>query len=316
MQEGTLADSILVRAAGLTVLGKSPAGVYLRLNRSLWERLPVALLKSRLLCSYGELLHRLVCLYASRRVFVGTFFLRNRPALDLMRRLVERGDSGSPVNIAVLGCSIGAEVYSIMYTLHPEATRRQVRLCATDISPKVLTFAQRGVYNQKTGEFLGTPAEESIFERLTETEKRELFDWEGSDAKIKPWLREDITWQVRDALDPQLAQLLGPQDIVVANNFLCHLSRADAERCLRNMARVIRPGGYLFVTGVDLDIRTKVARELAWKPVEELREEIHEGDPSIRGGWPWAWWGLEPLNKNRKDWELRYTAVFQVNQGR
>ncbi len=313
MQEGTLADSFLARAAGFTVLGKSPAGVYLRVNRSAWDLLPGAVRRSRILCSYGELLHRLVCLYASRRVFVGTFFLRNRPALELMRRLVERKGGGSEVNIAVLGCSIGAEVYSIMWTLRSAVSRGKVRLCATDISPKILNFAEKGVYHQKTGEFLGTPPDESIFERLTDSEKQELFDWDNGDATVKPGLRNGITWQVRDALDPQLAQVLGPQDIVVANNFLCHLPRTDAEKCLRNIAGLLRPGGYLFVAGVDLDIRTKVARDLGWKPVAELREEIHDGDPSIRGGWPWAWWGLEPLNRSRKDWEWRYTSVFQVN---
>jgi hypothetical protein len=173
-------------------------------------------------------------------------------------------------------------------------------------------FAKRGVYNQKTYEFLGTPADESIFERLTEEEKNGLFDWEGDEGKIKPSLREGITWSIGDALDPQLGQLLGSQQMVFASNFLCHLPRAEAERCLRNIAKLVKPGGYIFVTGVDLDIRTKVANAFGWRPISDLREEIHDGDPSIRRGWPWAWWGLEPLNKNRKDWEIRYASVFQL----
>ncbi len=183
-----------------------------------------------------------------------------------------------------------------------------------DISPEVVKFAERGVYNQKTREFLGTPEDESIFERLTEEEKNGLFDWEGGDGKIKQSLREGITWSVGDALDPKLSQNLGPQHMVFASNFLCHLPRDAADKCLRNMARLVTPGGYIFVTGVDLDIRTNVAKDLGWRPIPDSREEIHDGDQSIRRGWPWAWWGLEPLNKNRKDWELRYTSVFQINQ--
>ena len=57
------------------------------------------------------------------------------------------------------------------------------------------------------------------------------------------------------------------------------------------------PGGYLFVTGVDLDVRTKVALELGWEPIPELRAEIHDGDPLVRSDWPWQWWGLEPLDR-------------------
>ena len=42
------------------------------------------------------------------------------------------------------------------------------------------------------------------------------------------------------------------------------------------------PGGYLFVSGVGLDVRTKVALDLGWEPVMELIAEIHDGDPSVR----------------------------------
>ena len=45
----------------------------------------------------------------------------------------------------------------------------------------------------------------------------------------------------------------------MANNFLCHMDASVAVRCLRNIARFVRPDGYLFVSGIDLDIRTKVA---------------------------------------------------------
>jgi hypothetical protein len=86
----------------------------------------------------------------------------------------------------------------------------------------------------------------------------------------------------------------------------------DAERCLRNIVGLIKPGGYLFVSGVDLDVRTKVALELRWEPLEELMAEIHDGDPSVRADWPWHWWGLEPLNRKRHDWKIRYVGVFRI----
>jgi hypothetical protein len=106
---------------------------------------------------------------------------------------------------------------------------------------------------------------------------------------------------------------LGPQDIVVANNFLCHMEPPAAESCLRNIAGLLDRGGYLFVSGVDLDVRTKVAHELGWGPIPVLLKQIHDGDPLVRKDWPWRWWGLEPLNHNRDDWRTRYAAVFQIN---
>src|SRR5215475_13277757 len=108
---------ILAKAVRFQVLGKSPATFYLRLNKRIWERLPSLARNWYAVRSYGAWLHTLVCLRARRQQFFGTFFLRNRPALELMRRLADRKAKGSTLKIAVLGCSIGAEVYSILWSI-------------------------------------------------------------------------------------------------------------------------------------------------------------------------------------------------------
>ncbi|MGA9133543.1 MAG: hypothetical protein WB384_16215, partial [Candidatus Sulfotelmatobacter sp.] len=66
------------------------------------------------------------------------------------------------------------------------------------------------------------------------------------------------------------------------------------------------------VSGIDLDLRTKVASGLGWLPIQEMLDEIHEGDPSMRNAWPFHYEGLEPLNKRRADWRTRYATVFQI----
>jgi SAM-dependent methyltransferase len=260
---------------------------------------------------YGAWLHSLVCLHATRRQYFGTFFLRNRPALELIRRLADEQVNGSTLRIAVLACSIGAEVYSIVWTIRSARPDLKVRVCAVDISKEILNFAENGTYAPDTSDLVGS----SIFERLTAQEMAEMFDWEGDQARVKPWLRDGITWQLGDASDPELIRLLGPQDMVVANNFLCHMNPQAAENCLRNIAGLVDRGGYLFVSGVDLEARAKVAREVGWRSIPELIEEIHDGNPSLRGGWPCAWWGLEPLNHRRRDWQIRYAAAFRLHEG-
>jgi chemotaxis methyl-accepting protein methylase len=241
-------------------------------------------------------------------MYLGTLFLRNRPALELMRRLVENEDYGAQVKIAVLGCSIGVEVYSILWTLRRSRPDLKVEVHAVDISPEVVDVGERGVYSTAASEMVS----ESIFQALTEAERAEMFDWEGDQATIKSWLRDGVTWEVGDAGDPDLIASLAPQDLVIASNFLCHMSAPDATRCLRNLAQLAGTGGYLFVTGVDLDVRTQVALELGWRPIAELRAEIHDGDPLVRADWPWRWWGMEPLDRRRSQWETRYSAAFQT----
>jgi chemotaxis methyl-accepting protein methylase len=305
---GLMLQAVLARPARLKLFGKSPAGIYLRLNRLIWEFIPPGLRNLYLVRAYGSWLHGLVRLVTIRQQYFGTFFLRNRPALELMRRLAEKKAEGSTLRIAVLACSIGAEVYSILWTIRSARPDLNVRLCAMDISKEILSFAERGIYTAETSELVGA----SIFERLTPDEMEQMFDLEGQEARIKPWLREGINWRLGDASLPESINALERQDIVVANNFLCHMEPSDAENCLRNIATLVDREGYLFVSGVDLEVREKVARERRWQPNLELLEQIHDGDPSVRAGWPWCCWGLEPLDRRKRDWQLRYASVFQI----
>ena len=103
---------------------------------------------------YGTLLHKLVCDRAKRKQFTGTFFFRNRPAFELMRRLALPKPGGSTLNIAVLG-SIGAEVYSILLTIRKARPDLVVRMCAVDKSPEVLKVASEAVYSGQTCDLVG-----------------------------------------------------------------------------------------------------------------------------------------------------------------
>ena len=189
----------------MQVLGKSPADFYLRLNKRIWQRLPFRVRNLYPVRCYGAWLHTLVCLRASRQQYFGTFFLRNRPALELMRRLAQQKAHGSTLRIAVLGCSIGAEVYSILWTIRSARPDLKIVLSAMDISKEMLNLAEKGIYAPNTSELVGAP----IFERLTAHDKRQMFDWEGDQAKVKSWLREGIAWRLGDAADPELIRGLG-----------------------------------------------------------------------------------------------------------
>ena len=301
-------ESWLMRLARFTIAGKSPARAFLRLNQPLWNRLPSAWRKTRPMIRYAMFLHRLVQFLAGRRQYHGTFFLRNRPELELMRTIAKRCDGGATLRIGVVGCSNGAEVYSIVWAIRSAHPDVRLIVHAIDISSEVVEIARQGRYPLEPQQLIG----QNVFERLTDAERQQIFDFENGWMTVKPWLRDGIHWHVGDAADAELATRLGPLDIVVANNFLCHMNPPDAERCLQRVARLVKPGGYLFVSGVDLEVRTRVAARSCWAPIADLLEEIHEGDVSLRRDWPWAYWGLEPLDKQRPDWKIRYAAAFQV----
>jgi chemotaxis methyl-accepting protein methylase len=304
---------------------------YFLVNIWIWNHLPASVSHSYLGWAYGAHLHRLIHLRSVRRQQVGTFFFRNRPELELLIRLLNSKRRGSTLELTVLGCSKGAEVYSFSYSIHAARPDLRLTLHAVDIDPGVLEFAKEGLYSLKgsapgqasvggsfvpVGDLAAKTFKDqmtSVFERMSSEEIDAMFERDGDEVKVKPCLREALTWHVGDASDPKLADVLGLQDIVVANRFLCHMQPADAEPCLRSLARLVKPGGYLFVSGVDLGVRTKVARDLGWLPVTESIEQIHEGDASLRRDWPLQYWGLEPFDKRRDDRDIRYASVFQLS---
>lgn len=299
----------LQKLAGLRIFGKSPVAAYLRLNESIWPHLPLRLSASRPVESYGRFLHSLVLANAPRSMYLGTFFFRNRPELELIAWLAnQRSRDADPVRIAVLGCSNGAGAYSLAYSLRSRYPALRFTLRGVDLSEAAIEVASAGCYPRGVAPLVQEP----LFEYTQVDEVQLMFEPEGQRLRIKPWVRESIEWHVGDATDPQLARSLGPQDIVVANCFLCHLRPHEAEACLRAIALLVAPGGYLSVSGMDLDVRTRVATALAWKPLSHWIEELHDGDPSLRRSWPVKYWGLEPIDRRRADWQIRYASVFQL----
>src|SRR5262249_13134916 len=200
-----------------------------------------------------------------------------------------------------------------------------INIRAIDLSEEIVEFAKQGVYSFHDGADSSDATEPadnthrdqpvgfSVFAFMSESEKNEMFDCDGNVFRVKPCIKEGISWHCMDAGNPELPAVLDAQDIVIANRFLCHMEPATAERILRNVSRVVKPGGYLFVSGVDLDVRTRVAIDMKWTPVTELMDKIHDGDPSIRDGWPFDYWAKEPMDVRRHDARFRYASAFQIS---
>ena len=148
-------------------------------------------------------------------------------------------------------------------------------------------------------------------ERLSDSERDELFNIDNGVAVVHPSLMENIKWYGGDACAAELVDLIGKQHIVIANRFLCHMYPEDAEKCLGNITNLVAPGGYLFVSGVDLDVRQKVMVQSGFEPVSDHLKEIHNGDYTLMQGWPWVYWGLEPISDKADDYITRYAMVWR-----
>src|SRR5262249_15257849 len=127
----------------MSSLARIPSIVNLciHLNRWQWRHIPHQLMSTTPIRWYGSVLHELVCRHADRRQFIGTSFFRNRPMLELICRIAKCAPTDSKLSIAVLGCSIGAETYSIVSMVRSVRPDLDVRVVAVDVSPDVLKVA-------------------------------------------------------------------------------------------------------------------------------------------------------------------------------
>src|SRR5271157_5283729 len=126
-------------------LRRSP-DLYKAMALRIWRWSSTAFPDSRTVQAYGSRLHRLKQRLVERSQSVSTYFFRNRPQLELIVKLLDEAPCGSTVSIAVLGCSKGAEVYSISYVIRKKRPDLNLRIMGLDISPDMIEFAQRGVF--------------------------------------------------------------------------------------------------------------------------------------------------------------------------
>src|SRR5208337_5549052 len=91
---------------------------------------------------YGNLLHAMARAQSGRAQAFSTYFLRNRPQLELIRRLAGRLPHSAELRATVLGCSTGAEAYSIAWSIRSARPDLKLMMHAVDISRQAVEFAQ------------------------------------------------------------------------------------------------------------------------------------------------------------------------------
>jgi chemotaxis methyl-accepting protein methylase len=213
-------------------------------------------------------------------------------------------DSGrdGALRIVLFGCSIGAEPYSIAAALH--AARPGIRLDAEcfDIEPQVVERARSARYGVD---------EVKRMRHVTPAFIERTFDLTDSAFVVREALSDGVRCSVGDVLDRRLIESLAPADIVVAQNFLFHLSRADAARAFDHLQSLLKPCSALFIDGMDLDLRARLTRRAGLEPCAVEIEQIHAESRVERGyAWPRVYWGLEPFNRRRSDAVRRYATIF------
>ncbi len=174
-----------------------------------------------------------------------TFWFRDVYPFEILgsRILPEIVRGRRRIRIWSAACSSGQEPYSIAMVIREQAERladlksATVDIVASDISDSMLEMAQKGVYDSL-----------SMSRGLDPERRRRFFqvhDKDSGSCQISESIRSMVSFKRLNLLG-NLA-VLGSFDIIFCRNVLIYFSREEKLRIIINFARMLRPGGYLFL---------------------------------------------------------------------
>jgi len=172
-----------------------------------------------------------------------TFWFRDMAHFNLLSDMIlpEVGSGrGKRVRIWSAACSYGQEPYNISMTVQryvsskPGALPGDVEILGTDISTKVLEHAKSGAY-------CGLSASRG----LDDDQRRRFFDQRGDCLEVRPEIRRRVSFRNQNIMESYA--LLGRFDVIFCRNMLIYFSAEKKADIIARMARVLNPGGYLFL---------------------------------------------------------------------
>jgi chemotaxis protein methyltransferase CheR len=175
-----------------------------------------------------------------------TSFFRDLHPFDLFRktivpRLLNERSAGKRINIWCAASSTGQEPYTLAFIIKECGLQLggwSVDFTATDLSEEVLARARNGVFSQLEVN-RGLPMPMLI----------KFFDKVGLEWQVKADVRKMINFRKVNLMEawPTMPQM----DVVFMRNVLIYFDVAQKKRIFERLARVIRPGGYLFLGTVE-----------------------------------------------------------------
>jgi chemotaxis protein methyltransferase CheR len=174
-----------------------------------------------------------------------TSFFRDMNPFDALRdlglpALMDARRRDRSLRVWCAACSTGQEPYSLAMLLrehHPELLAWDVSILATDVSTHAVAYARDGSYG-----------EAEMRRGLPESFRQAWFrPVDGGRWRIDDRIRRMVTFRVANLLDDPSE--LGPFDLILMRNVLIYFDETTRARILREVRRVLNPGGLLLLGG-------------------------------------------------------------------
>lgn len=161
-----------------------------------------------------------------------TSFFRDSNVFDTLAKhiLPELTSRGSDTRIWSVGCSDGAELYSVAMLLAERETLHRCYLLGTDCRPDAIKRASDGIYDSDAVKNVPDPFIEKYLVR------------DGGKSRIVPWMRTVVQWRSANVLEVQEP---GGWDMILCRNLAIYLRADAAGKLWQKLLGSLRPGGVL-----------------------------------------------------------------------
>lgn len=167
-----------------------------------------------------------------------TSFMREPDHFQLLAQLAREWSTAGARRLRFwsAACSSGEEPYSMAMTLHAAlGDSLDVSILATDISTRVLQQCAAGRYGRRK------------LDSLPPEWRQAYVQGHGQDAcEVAPALRRWVVPRRLNLARPPFP-MHGPLDAVFCRNVMIYFDKDVRQRLLAEIARLLKPGGYLFV---------------------------------------------------------------------
>ncbi len=175
-----------------------------------------------------------------------TYFFRNTPQLDALRKVVLPKIVESKAKLPVrrlkiwsAGCSTGEEPYTLAVMLLEETKGLldgwSFDIQATDLNERSVAHAQRGIYGEYSTR------------NLTPQVREKYFVEEQGELSVGPQARTRVTIQRLNLLDDSRMTFMKGVDIIFCCNVLIYFDAASKGRVIQHFYNNLLPHGYLFL---------------------------------------------------------------------
>ncbi len=167
-----------------------------------------------------------------------TSFFRHCEQLMSLGSMVESSPVFDPSSLCVwsAGCSTGEEAYSL-YILFAERGIA-ANILGSDVDDRAIGIARNGIYDEWKLSGMSEDYVARYFEKET-----------GGNYVVTPDVRHNVSFGQHNLMNSEyLTPESGLWDIVLCRNVMIYFSRATVIRVVKNLARVLKPGGILILS--------------------------------------------------------------------